>query len=87
LKVSAKSVRWYGDNGTNWDPNNPDETAWGGAFTHFFFEALANCDTDSEAFTYAYNNANYYALYELEPEVSINQQPQNSDNVYITWFE
>ena len=54
------------------------------AFTHFFFEALDNSDTDSEAFSYAYTNANYYGLYEFDPPT--NQQPQNSDNLYITWF-
>ena len=82
----TSSVRWYGDNATNWDPQNPDETAWGGAFTNFFFEALDNGDNDGQAFTYAYNNANDYAGYALSPQPPIYQVPKDYDNVYITWF-
>ena len=45
---------------------------------------MNNGDNDGEAFTYAYNNVNDYAGNALYPEVSVNQQPEMSDNFYIT---
>jgi hypothetical protein len=83
----TQAIRWYGDNGTNFNPDDEDGSAWGGAFTHFYFEGLDLDKTDSQSFTYAYNNANYYANHSLsEHGVSFDQQPQCSDELFTTWF-
>ena len=85
---TTPAMRWYGDNGTDFNPDDEDGSAGGGAFTHFYFEGLDLNKTDSQAFTYAYNNANYYALnslYEFN-QTSFNQQPHSSDELTTTWF-
>ncbi len=84
---TTPAIRWYGEDGENYNPSDENGSAWGGAFTHFFFEGLALDKTDSQSFTYAYNNSNDYSENALAGYgTSFEQEPQNSDEVYITWF-
>ena len=78
------SVRWYGDNGTDYNPEDEDGSAYGGTFSHFFFERLSQGYTDIQSFNYAYVNTNAYAMAFLNQ--SINQQPQIRDRLDYTWF-
>ncbi len=76
------SQRWYGDNGTNYNPEDEDGSAYGGTFTHFFFERLSQGYTDIQSFNYAYVNTNAYAL----AFQGLNQKPQKEDLLDYTWF-
>ena len=80
------SARWYGDNGTRYNSEDPEEGVYGGAFTHFFFEGLDLDKTDIQAFNYAYDNANWYALSVIEPLWGLDQQPRVEDYLTTTWF-
>ncbi|MHA1203150.1 MAG: hypothetical protein ACTSQ4_11615 [Candidatus Heimdallarchaeaceae archaeon] len=42
--------------------------------------------TDTQSFNYAFTNANWYALSVIVPLWSLDQEPQNFDEVTITWF-
>ena len=78
------SVRWYGDNGTDYNPEDEDGSAYGGTFTHFFFERLSQGYTNIQSFNYAYVNTNAYAMAFLNQNIT--QQPQIRDRLDHTWF-
>jgi len=79
------SFRWYGEDGENWDPENPNEAAWGGAFTHYFFEGLDLSYNDTTSFSYAYTETNGYAKTAI-PDEWTDQLPQCEDKLSTTWF-
>ena len=83
---TTPAFRWCGDNGTRWDPDNVDEVAWGGTFTHFFFEGLELGKNEDQSFSYAYTNTNLYAFYAHLPDEWTDQRPQSRDNIDTTWL-
>ncbi len=64
----TQAARWYGVNGTRYNESDGDQGAWGGAFTHFFFEGLHLGYNETDAFYYAKEETYDYALAVIGPD-------------------
>ena len=80
---SYPAAMWFGDTKQWFNETEDYLGSWGGAFSHYFFESLADGDNNVEANYYACSSTYTYAytyFYGLE------QNSQNFDNLATTWF-
>ncbi len=83
------AAQWFGDSFEYFDINKDFNGAYGAAFTHYFFEGLADGKTDYEAFSYSYeatyNYSNTYFYYE-PGDFYLQQNAEYEDQLGTTWF-
>ena len=82
----TEAARWYGVNGTRYNESDPtgNQGAYGGAFTHFYFEGLNLGYNETVAFDYAAEKVLEYALAVIKP-YGLYQDPQKFEQESNTW--
>ncbi|MCE7742019.1 MAG: hypothetical protein GOP50_06135 [Candidatus Heimdallarchaeota archaeon] len=83
------AVMWFGDNYTYWDANDPPlYNSYGGAFSYYFFDNLANDYSENIAFSNANSSvgpysATYFSTYLNKTQTQVCQL---YDNLDTQWF-
>jgi len=77
------AAMWFGDTKQWFDINEDYLGSWGGAFSHYFFDSLADGDNNVEANYYASSSTYTYAYTYFN---GLEQNSQSNNNLATTWF-
>ncbi|MHA1346867.1 MAG: hypothetical protein ACTSVO_15265 [Candidatus Heimdallarchaeaceae archaeon] len=77
------AAMWFGDTKQWFDEQEDYLGSWGGAFSHYFFERLADGEDNISANYYASGDTSTYAYTYFDELI---QEPQCYDNLVTTWF-
>ena len=83
LDSTYAAAMWFGDTKQWFDIYEDYLGSWGGAFSHYFFERLADGEDNIAANYYASGDTSTYAYTYFDELV---QEPQCINNLVTTWF-